>query len=64
MPGGKGFDFFVESSMVEIYNEEVHDMYQKDDAIKAHLRVCVPRQFCGMAGLMLLSAGLTLGVRD
>eukprot|EP00798_Chlamydomonas_sp_ICE-L_P019136 gene19136-25744_t len=29
MPSSKAFDFFLETSYVEIYNETVHDLYQK-----------------------------------
>lgn len=29
LPGGKGFDFFVESSFVELYNETCRDLYSK-----------------------------------
>jgi hypothetical protein len=29
LPGSKGFDFFVESSFVELYNETCRDLYSK-----------------------------------
>ena len=39
MPGAKAFDFFVESSFLEVYNETCHDLYQKGDAVKANLPI-------------------------
>lgn len=29
MPSSKGFDYFIESSFVEMYNEACHDLYAK-----------------------------------
>ncbi|GAX79109.1 hypothetical protein CEUSTIGMA_g6549.t1 [Chlamydomonas eustigma] len=39
MPGAKAYDFFVESSFVEVYNESCHDLYQKGDAVQANLPI-------------------------
>eukprot|EP00775_Hariotina_reticulata_P000828 gene828-1146_t len=37
MPSSKGFDFFVESSFAEIYNEQCHDLYSKGAAVASNL---------------------------
>lgn len=39
MPGSKAYDFFVESSFVEVYNETCHDLYQRGDAVRANLPI-------------------------
>lgn len=39
MPSSKGFDFFVESSFVEVYNEQCHDLYSKGAAVASNLPV-------------------------
>jgi hypothetical protein len=39
MPSSKGFDFFVESSFAEIYNEQCHDLYSKGAAVASNLPV-------------------------
>ncbi len=42
MPSAKGFDFFVESSFVELYNESCHDLYAKGADVGSNLQVCCP----------------------
>ncbi|MEW5296845.1 MAG: hypothetical protein WDW36_000096 [Sanguina aurantia] len=39
MPSAKGFDSFVETSYVELYNECAHDMYRVGPAVQANLPV-------------------------
>eukprot|EP00878_Enallax_costatus_P035224 GHUV01039231.1.p1 GENE.GHUV01039231.1~~GHUV01039231.1.p1 ORF type:complete len:419 (+),score=96.69 GHUV01039231.1:574-1830(+) len=39
MPSSKGFDFFVESSFVEVYNEQCHDLYSKGASVASNLPV-------------------------
>jgi hypothetical protein len=39
MPAAKAFDFFLESSYVELYNEGCHDLYQRGAAVQASLPV-------------------------
>ncbi len=39
MPSAKGFDFFVESSFVEVYNEQCRDLYSKGGAVASSLPV-------------------------
>lgn len=41
MPSSKGFDFFVESNFVELYNEQCHDLYSKGAAVTSNLPVSV-----------------------
>ena len=39
MPAGKGFDFFVEASAVELYNESCHDLFQNGAEVGCNLNV-------------------------
>lgn len=40
-PLARAFDFFVESSFLELYREEVHDLYGKQQASRTPLQVWV-----------------------
>lgn len=40
VPTCKGFDFFVEGSAVEVYNEGIHDLLQTGSAAGCNLQVC------------------------
>lgn len=39
MPGSKAFDFFMESSFIEVYGETCHDLFQKGNAVRANLPI-------------------------
>lgn len=39
VPSAKGFDFFVEASFVEMYNESCHDLLSKGPGVGAALPV-------------------------
>jgi hypothetical protein len=39
MPAGMGFSFFVESSFVELHNEQCHDLYAKGAASSLPVRI-------------------------
>jgi hypothetical protein len=59
MPAGKGFDFFVEASAVELESENCHDLFQKGAEVGCKLSVGRPLHRCLplRAGCQLSSAG-------
>jgi hypothetical protein len=51
MPAGMGFSFFVESSFVELHNEQCHDLYAKGAASSLPVRA---QHVCMSAGRQCL----------
>jgi hypothetical protein len=44
MPAGMGFSFFIESSFVELHNEQCHDLYAKGTATSLPVSVWVQQR--------------------
>jgi hypothetical protein len=58
MPAGMGFSFFVESSFVELHNEQCHDLYAKGTASSLPVRVAVYEQCLLHRVLTLCATGV------